>query len=149
MVKISRDIKIQAPINNVFDFLSEPENLPEIWPNIVEVRNIKRPKIGNNVQYDWTYKMSGMRFDGKSEMVDYALYERMVTKSSKGLTSSIIWKFNKEERETQVMLEIEYEIPAALLNKVNEKIILQENEHDVDAMLENLKSHVELEMAYT
>ena len=141
-------LKIKAPIDKVFDFLSEPENLTEIWSNIVEVKNIKRPKIGNNVRYDWIYKMSGMRFVGKAEMVDFSLYERMVTKSYKDLTSTITWEFTMNEHETQVSLEIEYEIPASLLNKVNEKIIVQENEHDVDAMLENLKSHVELETAY-
>ncbi len=148
MVKISRQIKINAPVNKVFDFLSEPQNLSEVWPNIVEVRNIKRPKIGNNTQYDWTYKMSGMRFDSKAEIVGFALYERLATKSNKGLISTITWEFNMTERVTQVNFDIEYEIPASLLNKVNEKIIIQENEHDVDAMLGNLKSHVEIEMAY-
>jgi uncharacterized membrane protein len=148
MIKISRGIKIKAPLNKVFDFLSEPESLPEIWANLVEVKNVKRPKVGNNVQYEWTYKMSGMRFDGKSEIVDYALYERLGTKSLKGLSTSISWKLDKQERETQVSLEIDYEIPAPLLQKVNENIVVQENEHDVDAMLENLKSHVELQMAY-
>lgn len=148
MVNILSEKRIKAPVNRVFDFLSEPQNLPEIWPNIVEVRNIKRPKIGNALQYDWTYKMSGMRFDGKSDMVDYVLYERMVIKSQKGPVSTITWNFDMVERETQVKLEIEYEIPGSLLNKVNEKIIVQEQEHEVGAMLDNLKSHVELEMAY-
>ncbi len=148
MVNIIREKRIKVPVNRVFDFLSKPENLPEIWPNIVQVKNIKQPKVGNAVQYDWTYKMSGMRFDGKSEMVDFVLYERMVIKSQKGLVSTITWNFNAVERETQVKLEIKYEIPASLLNKINEKIIVQEQEHEVDAMLDNLKSHVELEMAY-
>ncbi len=148
MVKISREITIQAALNRVFDFLAEPENLPEIWANLVEVKNIKRPKVGNHIQYDWTYKMSGMRFDGRSEIADFALYERLTSQGLKGPSSTITWKFDKQNSETRVSFEIEYEIPSALLQKVNEKIILQENEHDVDAMLENLKSHVELEMAH-
>lgn len=148
MVKISREMTIQAPLNKVFDFLAEPENLPEIWPDLIEVKNVKRPKIGNNVRYDWAYKMSGMRFDGKSEIVDYVLYERLTTRSLKGPNSTVIWRFGKEKDETRMNFEIEYEIPNPLLQKVSKKIIIQENEHDTDAMLENLKSHLELQMAY-
>ena len=146
MVKISREVTIQAPLSRVFDFLAEPENLPEIWANLIEVKNVRHPKIGNNIQYDWTYKMSGLRFEGRSEIVDYSLYERLTTKSVKGPSSILAWQFGKEERETRVNFEIEYEIPAALLQKVNQTIIVQENEHDVDAMLQNLRSHVELQM---
>ena len=61
---------------------------------------------------------------------------------------SIIWRFDKVQDKTKLSLEIEYEIPASLLHKVKENIIIQENEHDVDTMIENLKSYVELEMAY-
>ena len=148
MITILRDTKIKAPFNKAFDFLSEPKNLTEIWSNLVEIKNIKRPKVGNNVQYDWVYKMAGMRLDGKSEITDFVLYERLVTKSRKGSTNTTTWNFNKVEHDTELQLKIEYEIPASLHGKVDEKTIVEENEHEVDAMLENLRRHIELELAH-
>jgi len=47
-----------------------------------------------------------------------------------------------------VTLKFEYQIPSSLLKKVKEEIVIRENEHEVDAMLQNLKSKLELELAY-
>ena len=46
------------------------------------------------------------------------------------------------------MLRIEYEIPASLRNRTKEEIVIQENEHEVNAMLQNVKTRLELETAY-
>jgi len=47
-----------------------------------------------------------------------------------------------------VMLKMEYQIPSSLLKKTKDEFVIHENEHEVDAMLQNLKSRLELEPAY-
>ena len=44
MKMITRDIQVDTPVDRVFDFLADPNNLPEIWPNIIEVKNVKKTK---------------------------------------------------------------------------------------------------------
>ena len=46
------------------------------------------------------------------------------------------------------MLKFDYQIPASLLKRTKEEIVLRENEHEVDAMLQNVKSILELQPAY-
>lgn len=41
MKAIVRQIRVDSPVERVFDFLLDPNNLPEIWPNIVEVKSVK------------------------------------------------------------------------------------------------------------
>ncbi|HXQ33710.1 MAG TPA: hypothetical protein VN843_06845, partial [Anaerolineales bacterium] len=82
------------------------------------------------------------------ETIEYVPYERLVFKSNKGLDSTISWSFQPGGRETHVTLKFEYQIPSSLLKKVKEEIVIRENEHEVDAMLQNLKSKLELELAY-
>ena len=145
---IVHEIRIENPVARVFEFLADPNNLSEIWPNIVEVKTVKKSKDTEGFNFNWTYKMSGVPFEGKCETIEYAPYERLVVRSNKGLDSTILWRFQPSGRETHVTLRFEYQIPAALLKRVNEEVIVQENEHEVEALLQNLKSRLELQPAY-
>ena len=145
---IVRDIRVDTPVEKVFDFLLDPNNLPEIWPNIIEVKNVKRSKDSEGFNFNWTYKMSGLPFEGKCETIEYTRYERLVVKSNKALDSTITWRFQPSGRETHVTLRFEYQIPSSLLKRMKEEIVIQENEHEVDALLQNLKSRLELQPVY-
>lgn len=145
---ISRDIRINTPVERVFDFLADPNNLPEIWPNIVEVKNVKKSKDNDGFTFSWAYKMTGLLFEGKCETIEYVPFQRLVVKSNKGLDSTITWRFQPTGRETQVTFRFEYQIPSSLLKRMKEEVIIQENEHEVDALLQNLKSRLELQPVY-
>lgn len=148
MKTIVRDIRVDTPVERVFDFLLDPNNLPEIWPNIIEVKNVKKSKDHEGFNFSWAYKMSGLPFEGKCETIEYVPYERLVFKSNKGLDSTITWRFQPTGRETHVTLRFEYQIPSSLLKRTKEEIVIQENEHEVDALLQNIKSRLELQPAY-
>jgi uncharacterized membrane protein len=70
MAKIQKSIQISAPVEKVFDYLLDPDNLPEIWPGLVEVKDIQRTPGGELSSYKWTYKMAGMRFEGTTETTE-------------------------------------------------------------------------------
>ena len=53
MKMITRDIQVNTPVERVFDFLSDPNNLPEIWPNIIEVKNVKKTKANDSNTFNW------------------------------------------------------------------------------------------------
>jgi uncharacterized membrane protein len=148
MTKIVRDLRIKAPVDKIFNFLADPRNLPEIWPNIVEVNNLKKSKGNDSYTFDWTYKMSGTRFEAKAETAEFVQNQRLVFQSTKGFDCTLNWKFQPEMNETRLLLEFEYKTPALLLKKLKEQTILLENEHDLEAVLENVKSRAELELAY-
>ena len=56
MKTIVRDIRVDAPVERVFDFLLDPNNLPEIWPNIVEVKGVKKSKDNEGFNFNWVTK---------------------------------------------------------------------------------------------
>ena len=145
---IVRDIRVDTPVERVFDFLADPNNLPEVWPNIFEVKNVKKSKDHEGFNFNWAYKMSGLPFEGKCETIEYTPYERLVVKSNKTLDSTITWRFQPMGRETHVTLKFEYQIPSSLLKRIKEEIVIQENEHEVEALLQNIKSRLELQPVY-
>ena len=143
-----RDIRVDTPVERVFDFLADPNHLPEVWPNVIEVKNVKKSKDNDGFNFNWAYKMSGLPFEGKCETIEYAPYERLVIKSNKGLDSTITWRFQPMGREVHVTLKFEYQIPASLLKRMQDDFVIQETEHEVDALLQNLKSRLELQPVY-
>jgi uncharacterized protein YndB with AHSA1/START domain len=148
MKTILQDIRVDASVDRVFDFLTDPHHLLEIWPNIIEVKNVKRSKNNEGFNFSWTYKMSGAQFESKCETIEYVPYERLIFKSSKDLDSTITWRFQPTAQQTQLSLRFEYQIPSSLLKRMKEEIVIQENEHEVEAMLQNLKSRLELQPVY-
>jgi len=152
MHKIAREITVDARMDKVFDFLANPNNLPEVWPNVLDVKNIspsKDKKANGAFDFDWTYSMSEQQLTAKAQTVEFEQYDRVAFKSSKGLESTIAWKLAPQGgKGTRLTLEMTYEIPTEVANKADEQRITEVNERHVDAMLENLKAAVEAEAAY-
>jgi uncharacterized membrane protein len=148
MKTIIEDIQVEAPLDIVFDFLVDPHNLREIWPNIVEVKSVKKSKSNAGFNFSWTYKMAGVDLEGKCESIEYIPYELLVVKSSKGLDSTITWRFNSTGHTTHVTLTFDYQPPASALKQAEEAVLIQENEHGVETMLQNLKNRLELQPSH-
>jgi uncharacterized membrane protein len=148
MKTIIRDVRVEAPLDIVFDFLVDPHNLPEIWPNIVEVKNVKKAKNNAGFNFSWAYRMADIQLEGKCESIEYAPYESLVTKSSKGLDSTITWRFNSAGQSTHVTLKFEYQPPASVLKQMDEEVLTEENEREVETVLQNLKNRLELQPSH-
>jgi uncharacterized membrane protein len=148
MTKVMRDVQIKAPVEKVFDLLQDPKNLPELWPNMLEVKNVKDSTLGG-FDYTWVYRMSEMQFDVKSQIIEFLTNRRIVMKSEKEIESTIVWDFFGDgEEEMHLMVEMDYEVPATLLKDHAEDAIVEENEHDIETMLQNIKHTVESEIVH-
>jgi len=144
MVKLQKNIKIHAPVEKVFAFLTDPHNLPDIWPSMIDVKNVTTAD-GGGYNFDWVYKMAGMKFDGRSEATEFVLNQRHGTKSTKGIESKFTWIYQREDNDTKLTVDIEYKVPVPLIGKLAEAVILKQNDHEADTLLENLKSRMEIE----
>ena len=142
MTKISRTIEIDAPVEQVFGYFSDPEHLPEIWPSMLEVSNVERGEGGG---FDWVYKMAGIRFRGHSQNLEWKQNERIVNRSAEGIPSTFTYTFEGRDGGTSFTTEVEYEIPHKVLGKLAEPVVRRLNEHEADAFVHNLKARVELE----
>ena len=143
MAKITKSVTINAPVEKVYAFMSEPTNLPEIWPSMVEVKDVQ-PSPAGGYNFSWVYKMAGVRFDGASETTEAIPNQRVVTKSTKGIESTFVWMYEPEGDGTKLTLEIEYTVPIPLLGKLAEAFIVKQNQHEADVMLANLKARMEI-----
>lgn len=142
MAKIEKSIFINAPVERVFAFMAKPENLPEIWPSLQEVRNVQ-PLPNGGYSYDWTYKMAGMRIEGRAEWTEFAQNRRIVDTNEGGIPSTFIWTYEAESGGTRVSVSVDYTIPGAVLGRLAEPIIHKMNEQEAQTVLANLKARME------
>ena len=142
MAKITRDILINAPVEKVFEYHSNPLNFPEIWPSMLEVKDLEElPEGGRN--FNWVYKMAGIRLEGSSQTTEYVENERIATKSSGGVESTFLYTYKPEGEGTRMTVEVEYTVPVPVLGKLAEAFIIKVNEREADTLLANLKDRLE------
>lgn len=142
MAKVTRTISINAPVEKVFGYINEPTNLLEIWPSMVEAKDVERLPNGGN-RFRWVYKMAGVRLEGTSEDTEVAPNQRVVSETKDGIESKITWAFQPEAGGTKVTFEAEYTVPIPLVGRVAEAFIVKLNENEAGVLLANLKDRME------
>ncbi|GMV15913.1 MAG: hypothetical protein AMXMBFR56_41370 [Polyangiaceae bacterium] len=145
MAKIRKSISIRAPLNQVYDFMTQPENLLEIWPSMVEVSHVVRSADGSH-SFDWVYKMGGIHFKGHAATSEVIQNQRVVVKNDKGIPSTFFWAYSGENGNTKLILDVDYTLPSRLLDKLAEPFLTKINEREAETLLENLKNRMELGM---
>ncbi len=142
MAKITREILINAPVEKVFEYHSNPMNQPEYWPSMLEVKDVEELPEGRR-KYSWVYKMAGIRLEGTTETTEFVENERIVTKSTGGVDSTFVYEYKPEGEGTRLAMEVEYTVPVPVLGKLAEAFILKANEREADTVLGNLKDRLE------
>ena len=141
MIAIARQIAIRAPAARVFDQLSPPGNLLEIWPSLVAVEDARVEPDGRH-SFAWTYRMAGVKLRGRCDTVELERDRRRVDRNTGGIPSTFRWTFEPLGDETAVRLEVEYEVPA-LLRMVAGAVLRALNEREAETLLANLKARIE------
>ena len=142
MAKLERTIKINAPVEKVFAYITNPTNELEFVPSIADIQNIQGE--GESTTYDWKYKMMGITRSGKSKVVEYKPNERYITKSSGGIVSTWTYSFKAETGGTQMNLVIEYTIPVPVLGKFAERLVLRQTEREADLAMTIIQDRLQV-----
>lgn len=139
MARVEKEVIVTAPIEKVFSYISEPNNLLEFWPSLVEIKDIQSlPNGGYSAR--WVYKMAGMRFEGTGEYTQVIPNHWIIIETKGGVSSTITWTFRSVQDGTRVNLTVEYRVPIPLLGKLAEAIIVMMNEQEGDLIMANLRA---------
>jgi len=141
MEKVERSITINAPVDKVFAYITDPKNEMEWLPGNTDVRDITGQGVGQ--RWGYTYKMMGVPFKGEDEVLEYTPNQRYVTKSTGGIRSTWSWTFKPEDGGTRLNVTVEYTIPVPVLGKVGERLALGQVEREADLAAANIKARLE------
>ena len=112
MQKIQRTIDIKAPVQRVYDFINQPNNLPGIWPNMVSVSNVVA-EAGGAHHFDWVFKMVGVHFKGHAKVEEAQSGKFVRVRNESGIPSTFVWTYTGLDGSgTRLSLSVEYTCPA-------------------------------------
>ena len=144
MPTIDKEIIINAPIDKVYNYINEPNNLPQIWPSLIEIKDKKLLPNGG-YGFQWSYKMIGTYFEGTGAFTGYAQNQWISIKTAGALTSVLTWTFGaKDILQTKVTFNVDYKIPSPILRWLAGNTVVMMNEHEAKLILTNLKSILEM-----
>ena len=141
MPRIRRGITIDAPVEKVFDYISNPDNILEWWPNVTAVRDIDKSSELQSWTFD--YKILGLLFTAKAKVTCSARNHVRRVESRGGVDFRWEWQFRREGACTQIRWELDYTIPLPALGKVGELLIVQRNNRLVRFAMNNIKERLE------
>jgi uncharacterized membrane protein len=141
MAKLTKSITINAPVEKVYDYVSDSRNLPEIWPSLIDTQDIKQLPDGKTTDR-FTYKMAGIKLEGTT-LSEYVKNKKIMSTTEGGAKSTQVWTFEPEGGGTKVTFAVEYTIPIPVLGKLAEAIVAKMNEREGDTIMSNLKDRME------
>jgi uncharacterized membrane protein len=141
MSTIQTSTNINAPVEKVFAYATDPTNLPEWMTNLSEVTDVTGSGVGQH--YHWKFRMAGVPLRGESTVSEHVPNERRVLDSKGGATSTWTLTFAPHEDGTTLNLNVDYTIPVPVLGKMVEKLVVKRNQRDADTWMENLRETME------
>ena len=141
MTRVTKSIIINSPVEKVFEYLSNPEQIMEWQPNVTNIKDITGH--GEQQRWIWNYKVMGMSFREKATVARSTLNAERRVDSKGGIPNTWLWKFKTENGGTRLDCEMDYTIRFPLLGKVGELLLLRGNNRIVNTAMVNIKNRME------
>ncbi len=141
--KIVRKVDINASVDRVYSFLTDPHHLVEVMPSLSEVANVDHKADGGH-SFDYVYKMAGLRLHGHAATSSVEKNKRVIVKTSGGVPSTFDYAYEAVGKGMRLTLTVDYTIPGAVLAKLADPIVHRLNENEAETFLQNLKNRMEM-----
>lgn len=141
MATIAKKIFIDSPVSKVFDFVTSPENWTKYVTSLTDVREVSSPEVGPGTTFKWEYRMFGMNFRGKGHVIENVKNKKFGMKMEGGFPIIEKYTFSPSEKGTDLLFEMEYEIPGKLLGSIANKAVIEKiNRKEAANVLSKVKT---------
>jgi len=144
MENVKLSIKINAPVQKVFDFLTNPNNIPLVLPGLIENTNIPQLPLKAGDKFDFKYKMIGVVVEGVTVVDKIESPASYHFSTSAGLVSHWREQFSPEGDATKIILEVDYDTPKSVTDKIIIGVARKFNLKEAERYLQNIQLALEL-----
>lgn len=142
MFAVTKEIEIEAPPEEVYRFLDDPQNHVKITPSLVSIDDVQWLE-GGGKRATYEYKLAGVTLSGEVRDRRRDPPDELVQALSGAIEGRIAYAFEAEDGTTTVSYEAEYDLPTTVIETVLAPVATAYNEREADATLQNLKAHLE------
>lgn len=140
MPVIKEKIIINAPIEKVFCYMTSPENWTKYVTSLTSVTDFSSAGLESGTTFSWEYRMLGVKLSGSGTVTDNQKNAVFGMKMSGAVPMSEYYTFTPSENDTVLSIEITYELPGKVLEKIaNSRIVEKLNQREAINVLEKIK----------
>lgn len=140
MTTITRKLKINAPLDKVFQLVVNPDNWTRYVTSLVDVRDLSSANVEKGSTFVWKYRMLGMEFGGKGTVTENIRNEKFGMKMEGGFPITEHYGFQKVDGGTELTVEVMYETPGKIMQVVSKSGLVEKlNQKEADGVLEKIK----------
>lgn len=138
---VVRSTTINAPVERVFSFLSDPTNWMTAIPGESEVTHLDVKPDGVGTSARWSAKMWGIHMAVTHEYREVVPNKQIVSKASVGPV--LTFSLEPANGGTELTVEEHLDIPAPVVRVPVQAIFARMTENDIQGMVANIKSLLE------
>jgi len=146
MTHISLTEHFDAQIDHVFGLVIDYQRYPEWSTFFTEIKEVKGLPDRVGTEIVGTGQLLGRKFDGTTEIVeiDKPRLLKLTATGRQGGFVKTTYKLTPAALGTDVVVEIDYELPSAILTLFDKLFVEKSVERELRHSLENFKALVEL-----
>ena len=140
MATIKEKITINAPVEKVFGFVTSPDNWTEYVTSLTNVSDLSSAGLEPGTTFTWEYRMLGVKLSGKGSVTENMKNSAFGMKMTGAVPMSEHYTFTPSGSATELAIEITYEMPGKVLEKIaNSRIVEKLNQREAMNVLEKIK----------
>ena len=132
-------IEINAPVEEVFKHVSDPDNLPHDVDVIESVSNVQGE--GQGATFDWIVSGGGGRYPGKAVVTDSVANQKMVFMTTCGKEITILF-MPAQGGGTRLIITLQYDAEVPATGKKVRGIVKERVQGMLDGWLANVKEEL-------
>lgn len=141
MATISRKIFIDSPVSKVFNFVTSPGNWTKYVTSLTDVKEVSSDNSEPGTTFKWEYRMFGMNFKGKGRVIENVKNKKFGLMMEGGFPIVERYAFSPSDKGTELLFEMEYEIPGKLLGSIANKVVIEKlNRKEAANVLSKVKT---------
>jgi uncharacterized protein YndB with AHSA1/START domain len=127
MARIETKYSIKAPVEQVFDYLTDPSNRPEWLDSTIKVENISEGPVSVGTSWTEVTKLAGRVYEHVRTVAEYKRPQRYVMEFAflGAKTGKFDLTFEPEGEKTRITQVMEYTLPASVLGLIADKVLFE------------------------
>lgn len=142
--KVSAEIDIARPVEDVFDFLVSPQKIPLVLPGLVENTEIPPLPLVAGSRFRYRYQMYGVMLEGSWICRVVERPSGYEAETDGDVPSTWVYELSERAGTTHVSLLVTYETPRSLVSRIKSDVLVRINQQEADAYFQNLKTVLEM-----
>lgn len=141
-VLITGSAVINRPVDEVFDFISNPLNWPLFVTGLEDIRSPSK-SLRKGDTFEWCFKVKGIGIKGKGRVIEVINNKKIILQMQRFLPLREVFTFQGFEDKTTLSIEVGYERPGKILNFLFKATIELLNMRQLHIILNNIKDILE------